>query len=163
VLSTAFYALRDTRTPARIAYLRVLVSAALGAGLMVPLDRIGVGGLRLGATGLALGASAGAWVENVLLHRKLDAALGPHRPPRSRAVRIAAAGLAASVLGLATKAALGSAVPAQRGLLPSLLGADSPLVWPLAAAGTALVFGVSYLALASVLGVGVPLSRFLRK
>jgi putative peptidoglycan lipid II flippase len=163
VLSTAFYALRDTRTPARIAYLRVVTSVVLGAALMIPLDRIGFDGLRLGAAGLALGATVGAWVENFLLHRRLEAALGPHRPPRSRAARIAVAGLAASVLGLATKAALGSAVPAQSGLLADLLGADSPLVWPLAAAGTALVFGVSYLALASILGLGAPLSRFLRK
>jgi putative peptidoglycan lipid II flippase len=163
VLSSAFYALRDTHTPARIAYLRVAVSAALGVALMIPLDRVGIGGLRLGATGLALGASAGAWLENFLLHRRLEGALGPHRPPRPRAVRIAFAGLGATMVGLAAKVALGSAAPARTGVLTALLGVDSPLVWPLAAAGTGLAFGVSYLALTSALGVGVPLSRFLRK
>jgi putative peptidoglycan lipid II flippase len=68
LLSSAFYALRDTRTPARIAYLRVALSLGTGAALMLPLDRIEVGeGLRLGAAGLALGASVGAWVELTLL------------------------------------------------------------------------------------------------
>jgi putative peptidoglycan lipid II flippase len=163
VLSSAFYALRDTHTPARIAYLRVFVSAVVGIALMFPLDRVGVGGLRLGATGLALGASVGAWVENLLLHRKLEAALGPHRPAPSRALRIGLAGLGATLAGLLAKLALGSAVPVRTGLLPGLLGPDSPLVWPLAAAGTGLAFGVSYLAITSALGVGVPLRRLLRK
>ena len=49
VLSSAFYALRDTRTPARIAYLRVGVATVSGLILMFPLDRYGVGSLRLGA------------------------------------------------------------------------------------------------------------------
>jgi len=163
VLSSAFYALRDARTPARIAYFRVGVSLAIGLALMFPLDRVGVDGLRLGAIGLALGASVSAWMENVLLHRRLEAALGTHRPPRARVLRVGAAALLAALLALAAKALLGSAVPARAGLLTGLLGTNSPWLWPLAAAGTGLVFGGSYLTIASALGVGVPLSRILRK
>ena len=163
VLSQAFYALRDTRTPARIAYIRVGVSALTGVALMVPFDRMGLGGLRLGAVGLALGASLGAWTENRLLHRRLAAAIGPHRPPAARMNRLAAAGLIATVVALLSKLVLGSAVPLRVGLVAALVGPNSPLLWPLVMAGTAGAFGVSYLAAASALGVGVPLSRLRRK
>lgn len=80
VLSSAFYALRDARTPARIAYLRVLVSTVAGVVLMFPLDRLGFESLRLGAAGLALGASLGAWLEYGLLRRSLGGTVGPHGP-----------------------------------------------------------------------------------
>ena len=163
VLTSAFYALGDTRTPARIAYLRVALSAVLGAALMFPLDRVGVAGLRLGATGLAVGAAVGAWVENILLHRRLDAMLGTHRPARDRLLRIFAAGMCGVLAGALAKVLLGSVVPLREGWLGSLLGATSPLLWPLAAVGTGLAFGVSYLIVASALGVGVPLSSFRRK
>ena len=163
VLSSAFYALRDTRTPARIAYLRVFMSVVVGVALMFPFDRLGFGTLRLGAAGLALGASVGAWTENALLHRKLAARIGPHRPGSARIVRLGAAGVGATVAALAAKWVLGSYVPLRDGVVAAALGAGHPLVPPLVMAGTALAFGVSYLALTSALGVGVPLSRLLRK
>ncbi|MDE2773057.1 MAG: murein biosynthesis integral membrane protein MurJ [Gemmatimonadota bacterium] len=163
VLSSAFYALRDTGTPARVAYLRVAASLAIGVALMFPLDRVEVDGLRLGAVGLALGASAGAWLESVLLHRRLNRALGPHRPGAGRVRRITTAALAAAALGITAKATLGSVLPARSGLAAQLLGPESPFTWPLVAAGTATVFGVSYLAITSALGVGVPLSKVLRR
>jgi putative peptidoglycan lipid II flippase len=162
VLSSAFYALRDTRTPARIAYLRVFISAAAGVALMLPLDGVGVGELRLGAAGLALGASAGAWTENFLLHRRLAARVGPHRPRAGRMARLAAAGVVAAAAGLLAKLLLGSAFPLRPGLVARLLGTGNPLHWPLVLTGTALAFGVSYLAAASALRVGVPLSRLRR-
>lgn len=162
VLSSAYYALRDTRTPARIAYLRVGVSAAAGLALMFPFDRIGVGKLHLGAAGLALGASAGAWTENFLLHRRLHALVGPHRPRLPRMARLAGAGLAAALVGLAAKWVLGSAFPLRPGLVASLIGARNPFHWVIVLAGTSAAYGVSYLAAASALGVGVPLSRLRR-
>src|SRR5207302_5912805 len=122
VLANAFYALRDTRTPAHIAYLRVGVSAAAGVLLMLPLDKIGVGKLHLGAVGLALGATCGAWTENFLLHHRLTARIGSHRPRPSRMVRLAGAGFAAALAGLAAKWLLGSAFPFRPGLVASLVG-----------------------------------------
>ena len=97
VLLNTCYAAGDTIGPARIAATRVAVSAALGAVLMFPLDRViaAPDGLRniadalrpawalptaereladtvrLGAVGLAAGSAVAAWTELVLLARLL--------------------------------------------------------------------------------------------
>ncbi len=73
LLQNGFWALRDTKTPAKIAVVRVLVSAAVAVPAMFVLDRFSVSEtlgfvpeddpLYLGAVGLALGATVGAWVE----------------------------------------------------------------------------------------------------
>ena len=167
VLSSAFYALRDTRTPARVAYLRVALSLALGAALMFPLDALTITQAgetrRLGAVGLALGASLGSWVEYVLLRRRLADALGPHGPGSRTTRGVVAAALAALVLGVGAKWALGSLAPLRPGLVHAWLGEGHWGVPLLLAMGTAMVFGVTYLAAASALGVGVPLRRLLRR
>jgi len=156
-LSSTFYALRDTRTPAVVAIIRVALSLAVGVSLMFPLDRLAAGDFRLGAVGLALGASVGAWVEYLLLRIKLNRALGPHGPQAGTVVRFFAAGLVALAVGYATKWFLGfSSMP---GLLPDLLGEGSFWLNPLAALGTGGAFGVAYLGTASILGVGMPLRR----
>ena len=139
LLSSAFYALRDTRTPARIAYLRVAISLACGAALMFPLDRIAFGDVRLGAAGLAGGASIAAWIEYVLLRGKLRGALGPHGPAHGRVLRI----LVAAALGAAAGHWGAALVPGRH-----------PVT---VAAGTLLPFGVVYLAATGLLGVGVSL------
>jgi putative peptidoglycan lipid II flippase len=102
VLSSVFFAQRDTRTPAAIAYARVALSAVVGLLLMFPLDRTGIGGgLRLGAVGLAFGATAGAWLEFTLLRRALRkrAFISPVR--NGGLTRVLLAGGVAAVVGLA--------------------------------------------------------------
>ena len=154
-LSSAFYAVRDTKTPARIATGRVVLSAVVGATLMFPLDRFGVGNLHFGAAGLALGSALGSWVEFVFLRRHLNRHLGPHGPEPKRVIRMVAAGGVALLLGFGAKGVLGySSGP---GLLPDLLGSGSPWLDPLSAAGTAGAFGVAYLGMAAALGVGIPI------
>ena len=77
LFSSAFFALHDTKTPAKFAVVRVLLAAALGAGLMVLLDRYELApGKRLGPVGLALGAGTAAWVEWWLLRRSLKPRIG---------------------------------------------------------------------------------------
>ena len=73
LLNNIFYALGQTRTPARVAVERVVLSALVGGVSMVWLDRVPVSRvagsaaagreLFMGAVGLALGASLGALFE----------------------------------------------------------------------------------------------------
>lgn len=111
LLQNTFYALGETRVPARIAALRVTVSAALGGVLMVLLDRYSVAGLapgegpgealRLGAVGLALASGVGAWLELLLLRRALAGRVeGSFLPAREMA----------KMIGLALAAALPAAL-----------------------------------------------------
>jgi putative peptidoglycan lipid II flippase len=91
VYQSAFFALRDTATPARAALVRVTIAATAGAVLMVQFEPVSVfgiaipagalasytaAGLPLGPLGLAAGSALGAWVEWVWLRRRLGAALG---------------------------------------------------------------------------------------
>lgn len=106
VLASALYAFGDTRTAARISYLRILVSASVGASLMFPMDRLVVGGLGMGAAGLAAGATAGAWLEFLLLRRALRGRL-PGMSLGGRHVRLyVIVTVAAVAVGLAAGAVL---------------------------------------------------------
>lgn len=135
VLSSAFFALGDTRTPARIAYARIVVSVAVGVALMFPLDRVAVGDLRLGAAGLALGASVGAWLELSLLGRHLGRRLAGLSLGGRRIARCLLAAAVATVVGLVSGALLPTAPPI------------------LAAGATILSVAVAYLWIAHALGM----------
>mgnify|MGYP006271477357 CR=1 FL=1 len=109
LLQNAFYAMGDTQTPARLAAVRVGVSTVIAVPLMYELDALSVsavvpgiedGSLFLGALGLSLGASVGAWVEFVLLRRALRTAMPSLTLLRGR-----------PVLGMSALA-LGAALPA---------------------------------------------------
>lgn len=134
VLSSTFYALGDTRTPARIAYARIAVSVAVGASVMFPLDRLSVGGLGMGAAGIAVGASVGAWLEFLLLRRNLVR--------RLRGLSFGRGSVPACVLAAALATGAGLVTAA---LLP-------PLHPVLAGGATLLPFGVVYLLVAHLLG-----------
>lgn len=136
-LSSVFYALRDTKTPARIAYVRVLVSIVIGVIAMIPLDRYGFSGLRLGAAGLAMGASCAAWVEFVMLRRALARKIGAHGPGAGPIVRLTLAASLAAALGVVLQLILPPAQP-----------------W-VVALETLLPFGVLYLVATALLGQGI--------
>ena len=133
VLTSAFYALKESRTPSRIAYLRVALSLGASLLFMIPLDRIGIGGLGLGAAGLALGASVGAWAEYALLRRALRMKVGPH-------------GIGPS----AARIWLAAAVAAAAGALIHVVVPPAHPAW--IAVETLIPFGVVYLAGAALLG-----------
>jgi putative peptidoglycan lipid II flippase len=166
-LSSSFYALRDTRTPAVIAVVRVVVSAAIGVALMFPLDAFTVGQgddlLRLGAAGLALGAALGSWLEYGLLRRRLTGMIGAHGPEMRRRARRWVAGLGGGVAAVGAKWFGGSLVPYRAGWAEAALGPGSPWLGGVLALGTALAFGVTYLVVAQLLGVGMPLGSILRR
>ncbi len=102
LLQSVYFSLGDTRRPARIAAMRLAVSAGVGFGLMTMLDRFPVdavvpGGwlaevvvgeevgagrtLRLGAVGLALGSALGSWFELTRLLAGLARREVPVRAP----------------------------------------------------------------------------------
>lgn len=139
VLSSAFYALRDTRTPAKLAYVRVVLSVVVGVTLMLPADRLGFSTLRLGAAGLALGSSVGAWIELLLLRRSLRGYIGDHGPPPATVLRLLLAALSAALVGVLVQV-----------LTPEL----HPVV---VALETLVPFGVVYLLATSWMGLGIPI------
>jgi putative peptidoglycan lipid II flippase len=149
VYQSAFFALRDTATPARVAGLRVLAAFAAGSVLMVQFEPISVlgttisagmfagaavDGLPLGPLGLSAGAAVGAWLEWWLLRRRLVAKIGN-------------VALGSDLLTRMASAALGAAVVA-RGLAAVVPG--SPLPTALLATAT---YGVTYFAAARFAGV----------
>ena len=71
--------------------------------------------------------------------------------------RMALAGVAALGVGLGAKIVLGYS--SAGGILPDLLGETSIWLDPLAAIGTAGAFGLAYLGITALLGVGIPLRR----
>lgn len=137
MLANAFYGLRDTATPARVAAVRIVTSLVFGAIFMVPLDRIQVGERFLGAAGLGLGSAVAAWLEYGTLRRRLRDRVGPHGPGVGEGARVWAAAALAAGLGLGAERLLA-------GLPPRLV-----------ALGTLGAFGVGYLALTRLLGTGV--------
>ena len=116
VLSSAFYALRDTRTPAKMAYLRVFISVGVGILAMFPADRLGFSTLRLGAAGLAFGSSSGAWVEYVMLRRSLTRSIGQHGVARGLVLRLLLAAALAAMAGVLVQLLLPAWHPASNGL-----------------------------------------------
>jgi putative peptidoglycan lipid II flippase len=93
--SSAYYALRDTRTPLRFAVVRLVLTAGLGwfAALVLP-GLLGVA-RSWGAAGLTASAGVAGFVEFLLLRRSLHARIGVVRTPRSAVAKLWASALAA--------------------------------------------------------------------
>ncbi|HSK18940.1 MAG TPA: murein biosynthesis integral membrane protein MurJ [Longimicrobiales bacterium] len=158
--SSALYALGDTKTPAKIALIRVITSAVLGGTLMMLLEPITVRGVTIslgpgvtvfgnpiGVAGLAAGTGLAAWLEWTLLRRALGRRIGD----------ASAAGVLLRLVGAALIAAA-----AGRGLLYAL--PPLPLIFSLFV--VMAPFGLLYFGLASLFGVGevrTALARFRRR
>ncbi|WP_420640222.1 murein biosynthesis integral membrane protein MurJ [Candidatus Poriferisocius sp.] len=120
LLQNACFAAGDAKGPARVATVRVLLAAGVGASLMFVFDSYTVIGgrverfeevrtavlragaendVRLGAVGLALGSTVAAWAEYGILRRRVGVLLRQARPVRGPVGRLAVAGVAAGVLG----------------------------------------------------------------
>jgi putative peptidoglycan lipid II flippase len=112
LFSSTFFALRDTKTPAKFAVVRVLSAALLAFGLMTQFEaipRLGLpagvfgdvtlNGRPLGAVGLALGSGLAAWIEWGLLRRALRRRIGTVGASASAVARMFAAALTAAGAG----------------------------------------------------------------
>lgn len=100
--NSAFFALQDTKTPAKVAAARVTIAAAIGAALMFLLQRVTVAGEPLGPVGIAIGAGIGAWFELIVLRRSLSRQLeGELRPGGGRVAKLLLAATVAALIGRA--------------------------------------------------------------
>lgn len=157
--SSAFYALRDTKTPLRYAMIRVALTGALGWIFAIPLRPLFLDALRLahvpvpvieGSTkalgAIALTATAGiaGWLEFLLLRRSLSRRIGPVPLSRGYLLRLWASAVAGGAAGAAF----------YRFVTPRL-GPHLPPVLPHIRDGIIVcgVFGVVYLAAALLLAV----------
>ena len=115
--SSAFYALRDPKTPLRFAIVRVCLTAILGVVFAFPLRPAIVSLIRLlhlrvpefadgirviGAIGLTASAGMAGWVEFALLRRALARRIGAVRLAPSFLARLWISALIAAAAGIAT-------------------------------------------------------------
>jgi len=167
--SSAFYALRDPKTPLRFAMLRVTLTAVLGllfafplrpyiidliVLLHMPVPNLPEGPKLLGVIGLTASAGMAGWIEFALLRRALARRIGSVKLAPSFLGRLWISGLVAAATGIACHLFLAPHVTPH---LPLRHISEAILV--------AGVFGVIYFAAAIALGVGearATLGRFRR-
>lgn len=149
--SSAFYALRDTRTPLRFAIIRVVLTLVLGYIFARPLPRLLGVDPYWGVAGLTLSAGIAGWVEFVLLRRELHRRIGAVPSQQSRTARLWVAAVLSALIGYGVKVVL----PIRPSHYSSLL--VGAVVLP--------VFGILYLIFSRILGIAPPssLQRFLRR
>ncbi len=121
--SSAFYALRDTRTPMRFALMRVTTSIALGATLAVFGPRLLGIDPKWGVAGITIAAGLAGWLEFALLRRALTQRLGRvDLPGRTRGVLWGAAALAAALSWGVRVANAGAPMLVRTGLVLGIYG-----------------------------------------
>jgi len=130
LFSSAFYALKDTRTPLKFAIIRVSLTTGLGYLCAIPLPHMLGVDSKWGAAGLTASAGVSGWVEFILLRRALSKRIGPARVGVPWMLRLWGSAIAAAAIAWAIK-----------------------LEWPmhdprLAAAATLIPFGAIYILLA---------------
>jgi putative peptidoglycan lipid II flippase len=96
--SSAYYALRDTRTPLNFAIIRVVLTLALGWFSSIPLPHLLGIDSRWGIAGLTTSAGLAAWLEYTLLRRGIHQRIGVVDFPASRALRLWIAAIIAALL-----------------------------------------------------------------
>jgi putative peptidoglycan lipid II flippase len=104
--SSAFYALRDTRTPLRFAVLRVALTLGLGYLCALPLPQFLGIAQRWGAAGLTVSAGIAGWVEFLLLRRGLQRVVGVIPSGRARILRLWTVALLAALAAFGVKVVL---------------------------------------------------------
>jgi putative peptidoglycan lipid II flippase len=133
--SSAFYALRDTRTPVRFAMTRVLFSSAVGsfAALVLP----GVLGIdrRYGVAGITIASGMAGWLEYSLLRRALTKRIGGIAVPRTITARCWVAAVISAALAWGYRLTLGQ----DRGILEAVV--------------TLAIYGVAYIIIATLLKI----------
>jgi putative peptidoglycan lipid II flippase len=163
--ASAFYALKDTRTPLWFALVRLALTAGLAWWSAVRMPGVLGVPVELGLVGITATTGLAAWIEYALLHRALDRRIGRTGLPARTVVRLWGAAAAGGAAGLAAKALLvrwrgpmaGVAEQWGGGFLPP------PRLHPTLAALPILgAFGLVYLALALGTAPGGPRAALAR-
>ncbi len=128
--SSAFYALKDTRTPLRFAVIRVTLTTVLGYLCALPLPHLLGIDTKWGAAGLTASAGVSGWIEFLMLRHALSKRIGTAHVGIAWMARLWASAIVAAAVAWAIK-----------------------LHWPIhqpqfAAAVTLIPFGAIYLLLA---------------
>ncbi len=170
--SSAFYALRDTKTPLRFAMLRVGLTGILGYLFALPLRPLLISAMEamhvpiplvqgstvpLGAIALTATAGVAGWLEFLLLRRALGRRIGSVHVEAAFLIRLWIAAISAGVAGAAFNI-----------YVTPGLGAHLPHILPHIRDGAivCLVFGFIYFGFTMILGVPearATLSRFKRR
>jgi len=159
--SSAFYALRDPKTPLRFAILRVCLTAVLGVLFAFPLrafivrgiellhmhvPQLAEGTVTLGAIGLTASAGVAGWIEFILLRRALNRRIGRVQLDAGFQIKLWLSALAGAATGVAVDLFVAPRVIAH---LPHLLTRHH-LAEALLVAGS---FGIVYFIAAIAMGV----------
>lgn len=157
--SSTFYALKDTRTPLKFAIVRVGLTAGLAYWSAVKLPgQLGIP-KDYGAVGIAATTGLAAWIEFLLLRRKLGQRIGTTRIDGRRLLALWASAVIGAAVALAIKVGLAQAWGvAAMGSEKAASWLPAPAIPPwITAAAVLIPYGVTYLALTS--GFGIPESR----
>src|SRR5580698_7176911 len=117
--SSAFYALRNTRTPLKFALIRVALTLSLGYLCALQLPRLIGIDPRWGTAGLTLSAGIAGWLEFLLLRRALHRQIGAVPSSRSRIAKLWLVAVAAATVSWGIKLVLPFHAPLLTG--PSVL------------------------------------------
>jgi putative peptidoglycan lipid II flippase len=115
--TSAFWALRDTRTPLRCASLRVALTASLGWFLAFPVPRwLGLSA-DIGLIGLTASAGIAAWIEFTLLRFSMNRRIGKTGLRASYAAKLWSIAIGAAAVAFAVKCWTNSMPPLVSGIL----------------------------------------------
>jgi putative peptidoglycan lipid II flippase len=119
--ASAFWALRDTRTPFRFAALRVVLAAGLGWFLAFPVPKwLGLSP-HLGLIGLTLASGIAAWVEFTLLRFSLNRRMGRTGLHSSYMIKVFGLAIGAAAVAFAAKLGMNGLPPLISGALVLLI------------------------------------------
>jgi putative peptidoglycan lipid II flippase len=143
--SSAFYALRDTRTPLRFAVIRVSLTLVFGYLFALPLPVwLGID-RQWGVAGLTLSAGMAGWLEFVLLRRSLHQRIGAVSFSPVYVAKLWGAAIIAGALGVLLNHHLAIHSAVKRGIV------------------ILATYGVLYLGIAALFGIQGLLGRFRSK
>jgi putative peptidoglycan lipid II flippase len=134
--ASAYYALRDTRTPLRFAIIRVTLTVGLGLLFAFPLPKLLGLGPEWGAAGLTASAGIAGWVEFALLRRGLNARIGRTGLPMRFTLQLELAAIIGAALAWGIKIASHEHQPIALAVI------------------TLIPYGAAYLAVAFAMGIG---------